>query len=564
MWKAAGKPRSGSLYIKRQTSRSLYRKGIRDRQKSESTSYSNDLHDALMQKNGPSFWKVWRSKFESSNKYSEVAGCVDSEQIVVKFADYFQNCYTCNSTEQANNIARDYVDLRDKYSGFPLPDNFQITTEIVDKTIDDLKRGRAADLDGLTAEHLVHAHPALPVLLARLFCLIIRNRRVPDNFLRNYIVPVPKLKECRNKSLLCDDFRGIAISSIVSKVFEYCLLHRIQNYLYSDEMQFGFKKNVGCRDAIFTLRTAVDRLLKDGSTANLCSLDLSKAFDKVNHQMLYIKLMERHLPVEILQLLETWLDNCCSCVKWSSSYSSLFNVNFGVRQGSVLSPLLFAVYVDDVFACSSLIDNNFILLYADDILLIAPSVCALQNLLHKCENVLSSLDMNINYKKSNCLRIGNRYKAKCSSIVTSSGHCLDWCEEIRYLGMFIVSGLKFKCSLGNAKRSFYRAANAVLGKTLGIAHENVIIHLLQAKCVPILLYCLECVNPTASDLKSLDFVVNRFLMKLFKTSKIDVIDDIRNYFCVELPSETIGYRILKYSRKCAQIRPSLYRWLMNV
>ena len=274
--------------------------------------------------------------------------------------------------------------------------------------------------------------------------------------------------------------------------------------------------------------------------------------------------MERHLPVEILQLLETWLDNCCSCVKWSSSYSSLFNVNFGVRQGSVLSPLLFAVYVDDVFACSSLIDNNVILLYADDILLIAPSVCALQNLLHKCENVLSSLDMNINYKKSNCLRIGNRYKAKCSSIVTSSGHCLDWCEEIRYLGMFIVSGLKFKCSLGNAKRSFYRAANAVLGKTLGIAHENVIIHLLQAKCVPILLYCLECVNPTASDLKSLDFVVNRFLMKLFKTSKIDVIDDIRNYFCVELPSETIGYRILKYSRKCAQIRPSLYRWLMNV
>ena len=91
-------------------------------------------------------------------------------------------------------------------------------------------------------------------------------------------------------------------------------------------MQFGFKKNVGCRDAIFTLRTAVDRLLKGGYTANLCSLDLSKAFDKVNHHMLYIKLMERHLPVEILQLLETWLDNCCSCVKWSSSYSSLFNI----------------------------------------------------------------------------------------------------------------------------------------------------------------------------------------------------------------------------------------------
>ena len=161
------------------------------------------------------------------------------------------------------------------------------------------------------------------------------------------------------------------------------------------------------------------------------------------------------------------------------------------------------------------------------------------------------------------MRIGNRYKVKCSSIVTNSGHCLDWCDEIRYLGMSIVSGLKFKCSLGNAKRSFYRAANAILGKTLGIAHENVIIHLLQAKCMPILLYCLECVNPTASDLKSLDFVVNRFLMKLFKTSNIEVIDDIRNNFCFELPSEIIGSRVVKYARKCERNRPSIYHWLFN-
>ena len=81
--------------------------------------------------------------------------------------------------------------------------------------------------------------------------------------------------------------------------------------------------------------------------------------------------------------------------------------------------------------------------------------------------------------------------------------------------------------------------------------------------MPILLYCVECVNPTASDLKSLDFVVNRFLMKLFKTSNIDVIDDIRYNFGVELPSETIGSRIVKYARRCENIRPSIYHWLFN-
>ena len=75
-------------------------------------------------------------------------------------------------------------------------------------------------------------------------------------------------------------------------------------------------------------------------------------------------------------------------------------LNFGVRQGSVLSPLLFAVYVDDLVKSCSNNCGFYVILYADDILLISPSVCMLQNMLTICECELQKLDLVINAKKS--------------------------------------------------------------------------------------------------------------------------------------------------------------------
>ena len=89
-----------------------------------------------------------------------------------------------------------------------------------------------------------------------------------------------------------------------------------------------------------------------------------------------------------------------SCVKWENVYSDFFTVMFGVRQGSVLAPFLLAVFFDEHSDTCNLYRNRFIVVYADDTVLISPSVVNLENLIHLCKWELNWLYMAINYKKS--------------------------------------------------------------------------------------------------------------------------------------------------------------------
>jgi len=97
---------------------------------------------------------------------------------------------------------------------------------------------------------------------------------VPDGFRYRptYIVPIPKIKDYYSKALTSDDFRAIAISPILSKLFEHCIIKRYESFPVSSDNQFGFKKGVGCSYAIRTIRGIVDNYVSKGNTANLCAI----------------------------------------------------------------------------------------------------------------------------------------------------------------------------------------------------------------------------------------------------------------------------------------------------
>ena len=128
--------------------------------------------------------------------------------------------------------------------------------------------------------------------------------------------------------------------------------------------------------------------------------------DKMSHHGLFTKLMEKHIPVNLLSLLERWFALSETCVKWGQVVSSFVNLLCGVRQGGVLSTYIFAVFIDSIvdkikssgLGCYIKWTCMSVFLYADDIILLAPSVTSLQQLLLVC-----SLDMAINAKKSSCM-----------------------------------------------------------------------------------------------------------------------------------------------------------------
>ena len=126
---------------------------------------------ALMLKNNTAFGQCWRSKFERSNKCSQVDGSVDPEVITNKFADHFRAFIICNNPDKAELLKQSYLDLRATYCGLPATDTHKIDTELVSRTITNLKRRKAIDIDVLTAEHLQFCHPVLPVILKKIFTL---------------------------------------------------------------------------------------------------------------------------------------------------------------------------------------------------------------------------------------------------------------------------------------------------------------------------------------------------------------------------------------------------------
>ena len=137
---------------------------------------------------------------------------------------------------------------------------------------------------------------------------------MPDAFGQTVTFPVPK--DSSFKLLASsDNYRGITIGPIISKILEFCLMNRFEKYVYSSNYQFGFKKKIGCNHAHYTLQKTVEYFIAGDSTVNLCSIDISKAFDKLNRYTLFSKLMDRNCPANFINTLACWFDKSYTSVK---------------------------------------------------------------------------------------------------------------------------------------------------------------------------------------------------------------------------------------------------------
>ena len=232
-----------------------------------------------------------------------------------------------------------------------------------------------------------------------------------------------------------------------------------------------------------------------------------------------MKLMKRGIPLCILNLLVYWYSNLTSRVKWNNVLSLTFRVVSGVRQGGVLSPHLFTIYMDDLIAkLRSLkigchLAELFLscIVYADDICLLAPCRSALQLLLDTCEAYGKEFCLSYNPSKSKIMTFGSQ---AYSPSFFMYGKELDYAQEYKYLGIAVVAGRTFSTTFIRPLIRFRSSANSILNAPHS-SSEPILIRLLYAMCVPHLTYASDVLLCSARQMHSFHVALNDSERRIF-------------------------------------------------
>ena len=190
------------------------------------------------------------------------------------------------------------------------------------------------------------------------------------------------------------NYRGIALASCVSKVLEWCIILTWSQYFVTDDLQFGF-----IPDYSTTLCTGIiNCYIKWSSNIYACLIDTSKAFDTVDHYVLFEKLITKSIPILIARFLLYWYHSQLVCVRWDGTDPPKFSVSNSMHQGGVLSPILFAVYVDSLLCALRESGHGCYwhsvfagaLCYADDLTILAPSADGMRKMVEVCKEFARS------------------------------------------------------------------------------------------------------------------------------------------------------------------------------
>jgi len=295
------------------------------------------------------------------------------------------------------------------------------------------------------------------------------------------------------------NYRAIALSTSLSKLYETVLLTRVERYLSTNEAQFGFKKGHSTTQATFVLKETVHHYLSKGSPVYACFLDATKAFDRVCHSKLFEILIEKGMPHVYVKILVQWYRTQQGSVKWDRHLSDPFNIQNGVRQGGNLSPLLFSVYIDALLdeirnskiGCHIGGSPMNIIAYADDLVILSPSRKGLQALLNICEHFARVRDITFNVKKTMCMMFRSKSFLHLSSVASSDGMIvpnmvlngvqLRWISQFKYLGHIITDTLSDQADMRRAKRAIYFGSNRLISR-LGYADDKILVNLFQTYC----------------------------------------------------------------------------------
>lgn len=388
------------------------------------------------------------------------------------------------------------------------------------KAIKSLKNHKAPGPDNIPPELL----KADPITSAKILLPIIRQfwaeESLPEDTKVGIIINLPKkgdLSDCKN-------WRGITLLCIINKICAHIINTRLMNALdpHLRKEQAGFRPQRSCIDHVNSVRIIVEQSLEWRSPLYLTFVDFEKAFDKLQHQAIWNALECKGVPHKIINLIRAMYHDASCRINYNQTLSNKVIVMNGVRQGCVLSPLLFNIVLDNVL--SNAIPRNTGITWGLDGMLddldYADDICLFS---HKSSHMSAKLQTLCNMADKCGLRI-NVGKTKTMSINTSSnipftmyGAALESVTSFTYLGSIISSSggsnEDIKSRLSKAKSAFGMLSS--IWQSTAISRDTKI-KIFNANVKSVLLYACETWNPSNRELQTIQAFVNRCLRRILR------------------------------------------------
>lgn len=304
-----------------------------------------------------------------------------------------------------------------------------------------MKAGKDDGKYSLKSDHLIHGSVKLYVILSLLFNSMIVHGFNPSDLLFLSIISIPKdTTASLNKS---ENYRGISLISSISKLFDYIILELYGKQFYTSDMQFGFKSNHSTIMCTAIYKEVVNHYRCNGSDVYSCLLDASKAFDRLHFGKMFQILMKRNIPLSIIRVLFDSYIRQQACALWGDYRSPYFSISNGTKQGGILSPLLFTLYIDQLLiklkksgiGCHLYGQYVGALGYADDITLVSPDIRGLNKMLNICGEFGRENFIMFNSKKSMAIKFGSPVENQ--EIILLNKLPIKWVKKTKHLGNIV-------------------------------------------------------------------------------------------------------------------------------
>lgn len=471
----------------------------------EKVTLQTEKFNQLFKSDKVEFWKAIKKTDKQKSNVN-----IQMDRLTIEFKQLFnEKLISCEENEEkSKNSIEEY--LQENINN---QTQVKIEQEDLISILKSLNNGKSIGHANISNEHFKYGITnELIEWLTVIFESIINRNVIPDTF--NIGIVKPIIKDEKKLSNDINNVRPITISDTITNIFEKLILKELDKTHKIHDKQFGFKSNNSCNHAFFTLKETLNINKTRRNKTYLCAIDASKAFDKVNRQILLDKIKTK-MDLKIFRVLKSYYENSAIIIQNNDEQSELIRTTIGVKQGGPLSPRLFAMYTEDLI--EEIENTNYgitikdtkidIIMYADDIILLSNKLEDLERMLSITEEYGKRQEIKFNPSKTVYMIFGSN-KKELTIHPRFDGIEIKRVNQMRYLGFMLNDKLTNQDHL-KTRRILSINANNRLNK-YGYYNNNMDPMLKSSlyKCYSrsVLLYGIENINLRKTELKKLQTI----------------------------------------------------------